>query len=142
MKAAQIVKPKESLKVQELETPKPNGSQVLVKVHSSGVCHSDIHLWEGGYEGPHGLFLKTIDRGVKYPLTPGHEIAGTVDTLGEQAEGFSKNDKVLVYPWIGEDCVLHVELAKKIYVINLDRWASMSTEFIQSMYWFQVTSIL
>ncbi len=102
MQSARIVKPKESLEVQQLETPKPKGSQVLVKVHSSGVCHSDIHVWEGGYEGPHGLFLKTTDRGVKYPLTPGHEIAGTVDTLGEQAEGFSKNDKVLVYPWIGE----------------------------------------
>jgi propanol-preferring alcohol dehydrogenase len=96
------VKPKESLQVQQLETPKPRGSQVLVKVHSSGVCHSDIHLWEGGYEGPHGLFLKTTDRGVEYPLTPGHEIAGTVDSLGDQAEGFNENEKVLVYPWIGE----------------------------------------
>jgi alcohol dehydrogenase, propanol-preferring len=102
MKAARIVKPKESLEVLQLETPKPKGSQVLVKVQSSGVCHSDIHLWEGGYEGPHGLFLKTTDRGVNYPLTPGHEVAGIVDSIGEQAEGFNKNDKVLVYPWIGE----------------------------------------
>jgi alcohol dehydrogenase, propanol-preferring len=102
MKAARIVKPKESLEVQQLETPKPKGSQVLVKVQSSGVCHSDIHLWEGGYEGPHGLFLKTTDRGVNYPLTPGHEIAGIVDSLGDQAEGFNNNDKVLVYPWVGE----------------------------------------
>jgi propanol-preferring alcohol dehydrogenase len=102
MKAARIVKPKESLQVQELDIPKPKGSQVLVTVQSSGVCHSDIHLWEGGYEGPHGLFLKTTERGVKYPLTPGHEIAGTIDSLGDQAEAFSKNDKVLVYPWIGE----------------------------------------
>jgi D-arabinose 1-dehydrogenase-like Zn-dependent alcohol dehydrogenase len=102
MKAVRILRPKESLQIQEIETPKPRGSQVLVKVHSSGVCHSDVHLWEGGYEGPHGLFLKTTDRGVKYPLTPGHEIAGTVDSLGDQAEGFSENEKVLVYPWIGE----------------------------------------
>src|SRR5215213_9223774 len=102
MKSARIVKPKESLEVQELETPRPKGSQVLIKVQSSGVCHSDIHLWEGGYEGIEGQFLKTTDRGVKYPLTPGHEIAGIVDNLGEQVEGFSKNEKVLVYPWIGE----------------------------------------
>lgn len=52
MKAARIIKPKEALQVQDLETPKPKSSQVLVKVLSSGVCHSDIHLWEGGYEGP------------------------------------------------------------------------------------------
>ena len=102
MKAARIIKPKESLQVQDIQTPIPKGSQVLVKVTSAGVCHSDIHIWEGGYEGPGGTFLKTTDRGVKYPLTPGHEIAGIVDGLGEQTEGFAKNEKVLVYPWIGD----------------------------------------
>jgi alcohol dehydrogenase, propanol-preferring len=102
MKAAQIIKPKDALQVQQLDTPKPRGSQVLVRVESSGVCHSDIHLWEGGYEGPEGQFLKTTDRGVKYPLTPGHEIAGIVEHMGEEAEGFSKNEKVLVFPWIGD----------------------------------------
>jgi propanol-preferring alcohol dehydrogenase len=44
MKAVRILRPKESLQIQEIETPKPKGSQVLVKVHSSGVCHSDIHM--------------------------------------------------------------------------------------------------
>jgi alcohol dehydrogenase, propanol-preferring len=102
MKSAKIIEVNQPLQIEETKTPKPKGSQVLVKVRSSGVCHSDIHLWEGGYEGPQGQFLKTTDRGVKYPLTPGHEIAGVVDSLGEQTEGFAKNEKVLVYPWIGE----------------------------------------
>ncbi|MGA8914613.1 MAG: alcohol dehydrogenase [Nitrososphaeraceae archaeon] len=104
MKAARIVKPKESLQIQDLDIPKAKGSQVIVKVHSSGVCHSDIHLWEGGYQGLDGQFLKTSDRGVSYPLTPGHEIAGTVESLGEEAarEAIDKNEKVIVYPWIGE----------------------------------------
>jgi propanol-preferring alcohol dehydrogenase len=103
MIAARIVKPKESLQVQDLETPKPKGSQVLVKILASGVCHSDIHLWEGGYEGPGGQFLKTTDRGVKYPVTPGHEIAGTIEAISDESENlFTKGDKVLVYPWIGE----------------------------------------
>lgn len=104
MKAARIVKPKESLQLQDLDIPKAKGSQVIVKVHSSGVCHSDIHLWEGGYQGLDGQFLKTSDRGVSYPLTPGHEIAGTVESLGEEAarEAIDKNEKVIVYPWIGE----------------------------------------
>jgi alcohol dehydrogenase, propanol-preferring len=102
MEAAQIIQPNESLQIQRLETPKPKGSQVLVKVNSSGVCHSDIHLWQGGYEGPGGQFLKTTDRGVKYPLTPGHEIAGTVESTGDEAEGFSKDQNVIVFPWIGE----------------------------------------
>jgi alcohol dehydrogenase, propanol-preferring len=102
MEAARIIEPKESLQIQRVETPKPKGSQVLIKVNSSGVCHSDIHLWEGGYEGPSGQFLKATDRGVKYPVTPGHEIAGTVESMGQEAEGFNKNQKVIVFPWIGE----------------------------------------
>jgi alcohol dehydrogenase, propanol-preferring len=102
MKAARIVNVNEPLQIQEVQTPKPKGSQILIKVQSSGVCHSDVHVWEGYYEGIGGQPLKTTDRGVKYPLTPGHEIAGIVDSLGEQVEGFSKNEKVLLYPWIGE----------------------------------------
>jgi propanol-preferring alcohol dehydrogenase len=85
-----------------METPKPKGSQVLVKIVSSGVCHSDIHLWEGGYEGLGGQIIKTTDRGVKYPLTPGHEISGVIDGMGEEVKGFAKDDRVLVFPWIGE----------------------------------------
>lgn len=92
----------EPLQIQELETPKPNGQQILIRVHSTGVCHSDIHLWEGGYEGIDGHFMRTTDRGVKYPMTPGHEIAGTVDKVGENVLGFTAGDKVIVYPWIGE----------------------------------------
>ncbi|MGI0065579.1 MAG: alcohol dehydrogenase [Nitrosotalea sp.] len=102
MEAARIVRVKEPLEIQTLETPKPRGSQVLIKVQSAGVCHSDIHLWEGGYEGPAGQFMKTTDRGVKYPLTPGHEVAGIIDSMGEEVEGFTKDEKVLVFPWIGE----------------------------------------
>ena len=102
MKAARIVKLNEPLQVQELQTPTPKGTQILVKVQSVGVCHSDVHVWEGYYEGIGGQPLKTTDRGVKYPVTPGHEIAGIVEGLGDQVEGFSKNERVLIYPWIGE----------------------------------------
>ena len=102
MRAARIARVNEPLQLQELQTPKPKGSQILIKVQSAGVCHSDVHVWEGYYEGIGGQPLKTTDRGVNYPLTPGHEIAGIVDGLGEQTEGFSKNEKDLVYPWIGD----------------------------------------
>ena len=49
MKSARITGPNEPLAVSESETPKPQGNQVVVKVKSVGVCHSDLHLWEGGY---------------------------------------------------------------------------------------------
>ncbi len=102
MKAARIIRTNEPLEIKDINVPEPKSDQVLVKVESAGVCHSDLHLWEGGYAGPQGVFMKVEDRGVKFPLTPGHEIAGTVDEMGESVTAFSKGDKVLVYPWIGE----------------------------------------
>jgi propanol-preferring alcohol dehydrogenase len=101
MKSARILGPNEPLAVSETETPKPQGAQVLVKVNSVGVCHSDLHLWEGGYDLGDGQFMKVTDRGVKYPVTPGHEIVGTVEDIGDSVSGISKGDQVLVFPWIG-----------------------------------------
>ena len=102
MKSARIVKTKEPLHIEDLRIPKPKHEQVLVRVESAGVCHSDLHLWEGGYAGPQGVFMKVEDRGVKFPLTPGHEVAGRVEEVGESVTGFRTGERVLVYPWIGE----------------------------------------
>lgn len=100
MKAARIVEPQKPLQISEVDTPKPTGVQVLVKVKAAGVCHSDLHLWEGGYDTGDG-FMKVTDRGVKFPVTPGHEISGTVAEIGDAVQGISVGDNVLVYPWIG-----------------------------------------
>lgn len=102
MKSAQIIKIKEKLSIVDLPDPKPRDTQVLVRIEASGVCHSDIHLWEGGYEGAAGTFLKVEDRGVKFPITPGHEISGKIEAIGDSVSGFNVGDKVVVYPWIGE----------------------------------------
>jgi len=102
LKAARIVEPNKPLEISELETPKPSGNEVIVKVKAAGVCHSDLHLWEGGYDLGDGTFLKVTDRGVKYPVTPGHEIVGTVAEVGNDVKDVSVGDDVLVYPWIGE----------------------------------------
>ena len=70
---------------------------------------------------PGNKLIKTKDRGVKYPLIPGHEIAGKIETVGDKVIGFSKNDKVLVFPWIGEGiCPCMYNRVKKIFVITLD----------------------
>ena len=81
MKAAQIIEPNEPLKINDIEISKPNGNQVLVKVKSTGVCHSDLNLWEGGYDTGYG-FMKVTDRGVKFPVVPGDEVVGTVEEIG------------------------------------------------------------
>jgi propanol-preferring alcohol dehydrogenase len=101
MKSSRIVAPNEPLSVSEFDTPKPEGDQVLLKVNSVGVCHSDLHLWEGGYDLGDGKFMKVTDRGVKYPVTPGHEIVGTVEDIGSDVSGIMRGDQVLVFPWIG-----------------------------------------
>jgi D-arabinose 1-dehydrogenase-like Zn-dependent alcohol dehydrogenase len=85
-------------------TPEPRGTEVLLKVKAAGVCHSDLHIWEGGYELGHGrgqLSLK--DRGISLPLTMGHETVGEVVALGPEAkgQGVAVGETRLIYPWIG-----------------------------------------
>ena len=48
MKSAQIIAPNNPLEINETELPRPHGNEVIIKVKSTGVCHSDLHLWEGG----------------------------------------------------------------------------------------------
>ena len=100
MKAAQIVEPDKPLELNQIEISEPTGTQVLVKVISTGVCHSDLHLWEGGYDTGDG-FMKVTDRGVKFPVTPGHEVVGKVEKIGDSVKDVKIGDTVLVYPWIG-----------------------------------------
>ena len=102
MKAARIVEANKPLIVSDFELSDPTENQVIVKVKAVGVCHSDLHLWEGGYDLGDGSFMKVTDRGVKYPVTPGHEIAGTIAKMGSTVTGYAEGDQVLVYPWIGE----------------------------------------
>jgi len=100
MKAAQIIEPNKPLKISEIDTPSPTGKQVLIKVKAVGVCHSDLHLWEGGYDTGDG-FMKVTDRGVKFPVIPGHEIVVTFSSPFSSVVGLKAGDDVLVYPWIG-----------------------------------------
>ena len=85
---------------------------VLVKTRAVGVCHTDLHLWHGYYQigKKKDQVLHFTDRGLPYPIVPGHEIAGAVHYLGEQAQCHSDlklGDRVLVYPWIGcDECCL------------------------------------
>lgn len=89
------------LRLVERPTPQPSGGEVLLKVIAAGICHSDLHFWEGVYDLGGGKQLKLSDRGVKLPLTMGHETVGEVVALGPQAAGVKVGDKRLVYPWIG-----------------------------------------
>ena len=53
---------------------------------AAGVCHSDLHIWDGYYEIGGGKKLMLADRGIKLPLTMGHENVGEVVAVGPDAK--------------------------------------------------------
>lgn len=83
------------------ETPVPKGREVLVKITHAGLCHSDIHLWEGYFDMGGGKKAMLSDRGVRPPLTLGHEPLGIVVACGEAVTEVAVGQKKLVFPWIG-----------------------------------------
>ncbi len=105
MKSYQLVATNEPLEAVETETPEPQGSEVLVRITASGVCHSDLHFWQGSYDMGGGKKITIEERGLKLPLTMGHEPVGEVEAVGPDATGVEVGDKRLVFPWIGcGDC--------------------------------------
>ena len=85
------------LELVERDVPVPQGSEVLLRVKAAGLCHTDLHLWEGHYDLGGGKKLMLSDRGIKPPLTLSHEIVGEV--VG--GAGAQVGKTMLVHPWIG-----------------------------------------
>ena len=101
MRAWAVVENGKPLKEIELPTPEPTGTEVLIEVTHCGVCHSDLHIWEGYYDVGGGQKMSLMDRGVTLPLAMGHEIVGRVAKLGPDAKGVKIGDLRIVYPWLG-----------------------------------------
>ena len=78
----------ESIEVQNGERPTPGPGEVLVRVHSAGICGSDAHAYEyhGGYEW------------TQLPRIMGHEYSGTVEEVGTDVTAFAPGDKVVEEP--------------------------------------------
>ena len=83
------------------DTPRPQGTEVLMRITRSGVCHSDLHIWDGYFDLGGGKRFYVKDRGCVPPFTPGHEPFGVVEALGPRAKGVRVGQKKLIYPWIG-----------------------------------------
>lgn len=96
-----LEKPGKLLKIKQVEKPEPSAHQLLIKVSVCGVCRTDLHILDGDLDEPN------------LPLVPGHQIVGTVEEIGRDAEpaGFEIGDKVGV-PWLGETCG-HCEFCEK-----------------------------
>ena len=82
------------------DTPKPQGSEVLVRITRAGVCHSDVHIWDGYFDLGGGKRFYG-EGGCVPPFTLGHEPFGVVEAVGPKAKGVKPGQKRIVYPWIG-----------------------------------------
>jgi D-arabinitol dehydrogenase (NADP+) len=80
MKAVFYDKPLQ-FSVKEVHSPELKQNQVLIKVHSCGVCKTDVHIH-------HGEFI------TGFPLIPGHEFVGEIVKLGEEVKGYAVGDRV------------------------------------------------
>ncbi len=101
MRAWAVVENEAPLQEIEWPTPEPVGTEVLLETTYCGVCHSDLHIWEGRYDLGGGKTMNLKDRGLKLPVAMGHEIVGRVVKLGPDATGVKVGDIRIVFPWVG-----------------------------------------
>ena len=91
MRAMQLFGPRQPLRPVELPLPSAAAGQVLLRVSACAVCRTDLHIVDGDlHDAP-------------YPVTPGHEIVGTVVGRGPGVDEFNEGERVGV-PWLGWTC--------------------------------------
>ncbi|WP_405684427.1 alcohol dehydrogenase [Streptomyces sp. NBC_00057] len=91
-RAAQVTTAAGPFEIVEREVPQPGPCHARVAVDACGICHSDA------------LFVNAALPGVRFPLVPGHEIAGRIEELGEGTQNaWQVGDRVAV-GWFGGSC--------------------------------------
>src|SRR5277367_2429315 len=91
MKSARVEQAKGLFKLVDEKILDPSRRQVRIKVQACGVCHSDLFTKEGAWPG------------ITYPRSPGHEIAGVIEVVGDEAGDWKVGDRVGV-GWHGGNC--------------------------------------
>ncbi|MEB8386712.1 zinc-dependent alcohol dehydrogenase family protein [Rhodobacteraceae bacterium KMM 6894] len=92
MRAMILDHPHKPLRLEtDMPMPKPGPNDVLIRVHACGVCRTDLHIVDGELTHPN------------LPLTPGHEVIGTVTETGSGVTTLKIGDRVGV-PWLGWTC--------------------------------------
>jgi propanol-preferring alcohol dehydrogenase len=75
----------------EVSVPEPGPGEIRVKVRACGICHTDLHTVEGEIVPP------------AYPITPGHQVVGTVEAVGAGVSEWKLGDRAGV-PWLYRTC--------------------------------------
>ena len=83
-RAVQVSEPGGELVIASVNIPEPGPGQVRITVEACGICHSDAAIIDGYIPG------------TAFPMTPGHEIAGRIESLGEGVTGWQAGDRVAV----------------------------------------------
>jgi D-arabinose 1-dehydrogenase-like Zn-dependent alcohol dehydrogenase len=91
MRVVQVAAPGAPFELVERELPSPGNGEVRIRVEACGVCHSDSFTKEGSFPG------------IRYPIVPGHEVAGRIDAVGPGAEPWRAGQRVGV-GWHGGHC--------------------------------------
>ena len=92
MKAAVVHSFTEPLRIEDVPIPEPGPGEIVVRVETSGLCHTDVHAAHGDWP------IKPSP-----PFIPGHEGVGIVDRLGAGVREVREGDRVAV-PWLGSAC--------------------------------------
>lgn len=92
MRAAVVTAFRAPLELQELPIPDPGPGEVLVRIETTGLCHTDIHAAHGDWP-----VTPTV------PFVPGHEGIGRVERLGEGVTTRAVHDRVAI-AWLGSAC--------------------------------------
>lgn len=92
MKAVRYHGPGKPLQMEEIARPAPGQGEVLVKVRSAGLCHTELHFLSG-----------LLNLGVA-PMTLGHEVAGVVEEIGIGVDSYLLGQRVIIYYYQGCQC--------------------------------------
>src|SRR4026209_360026 len=90
MKAAVVPEVHGTWQLKDVPIPKPGPDQVLIKMHASGICYTDVHMTEGVLPA-------------SFPNTIGHEPVGEIVELGQNVTTRKIGDRIGV-PWVQNTC--------------------------------------
>lgn len=84
------------IRVEDVDPPKPDAGEVIIKVKRCGICGTDLHEYT---DGPQVMWETTHPvTGDKPPIIMGHEFSGDIVELGEGVEGWNVGDRVAIMP--------------------------------------------